>query len=206
MENLVNEPAVAYEHRYSLEEFINLEINDTKYEFWDGELLPMSAASLDHNDIVFNINASFRKGLKNKGCRSFQENVFLKLKQFNKVFLPDVMVSCNQDEFISKNNFLETPTILVEVLSDSTELYDRTKKWEIYRRIPSLRYYLLVSQHEYLIDMYHRANEQSLYYFQAFEGTESIISFKDPEFEISLGDIYEGIQLDEKETIMPDVM
>jgi Uma2 family endonuclease len=200
MENLMEEPAIAYAQRYSLEEFMNLSCNDVRHEFWEGDLLPMSAASLDHNDIVFNINALFKKGLKAKGCRSFQENVFLKLKQFNKVFLPDIMVSCHPDEFIPKNNFLESPTILVEVLSDSTELYDRTKKWEIYRRIPSLRYYLLVSQKEYQIDMYHRPNEQSLFYFQAFEGMKTIISFKDLGFDLCLGDIYDGVLLEENDT------
>jgi Uma2 family endonuclease len=200
MENLIGEPAVAYAHLYSMEEFLNLEWNDVRYEFWDGQLLPMAVASLVHNEIVFNIHSSIKKGLKNKTCKSYQENVFLKLMQFNKVLLPDVMVSCKPDEFIPKNNFLKTPTVLVEVLSESTELYDRTKKWEIYRRIPSLRYYLLVSQNEFHIDMYQRANEQSLYYFQAFDGKEAIISFKDIGFEISLNEIYEDIQFEEPQT------
>lgn len=206
MENLVNEPAVAYPSHYSLEEYLNMQWeNGNKYEFWDGELVSMAGTTLNHNKIVGNLYSSIRNAIKGKGCGTFILDILLGIKKRNSYFLPDLVFTCNENDLNAKR-FIFNPTIIVEVLSDGTELYDRTKKWEIYRRIPSLRYYLLVSQHEYLIDMYHRANEQSLYYFQAFEGTESIISFKDPEFEISLGDIYEGIQLDEKETIMPDVM
>jgi Uma2 family endonuclease len=84
----------------------------------------------------------------------------------------------------------------VEVLSDSTELYDRTKKWEQYRRIKSLRYYLLVSQNEYQVDMYHRANETSLFYFQSFNSLDEMILFENLGFCLKLSEIYAGIKLE----------
>lgn len=203
MENLIEEPAVKYAHRYSLEEFMNLEWDNVRYEYWEGELLPMAAASLVHNEIVFNIHSSIKKGIKNKGCKSYQENVFLKLNQFNKAFLPDIIVSCNPDELIPNNNFLKSPTLLVEVLSESTELYDRTKKWEQYRRIPSLRYYLLVSQKEWHVEMYYRPNEQTLFSYQSFDHLDAIIPIPELGFNISLSEIYDEIQLAENESLEP---
>jgi Uma2 family endonuclease len=129
--------------------------------------------------------------------------MFLRIKKENILFLPDVIVSCHPDELTPGKRFLEHPSILVEVLSDSTELYDRSQKWEQYRRIQSLRYFLLVSKKKFLVEMYYRPNVQSLFYYQVFEGEEAIISFPDFGFEISLADIYKGIAW-ENENIVED--
>jgi Uma2 family endonuclease len=141
MENVLHEPAIAYLPRYTLDEFLTIEWNDERYEFWEGELLTMSGGTMLHNEITGNIQEYFKNALKGSGCKSYQENIYLKIKTLDKAFLPDIMVSCNNEELISRNNFLEHPSILVEVLSDSTEFYDRTNKWKQYRLIPSLQYF-----------------------------------------------------------------
>lgn len=203
MENLIEEPAAAYASIFTLEEFLNMKWeNGKRYEYWNGELIQMAGATLNHNRVVSNMYLTIRKAIsgKGKGCDAFILDVLLGIKNLHTYFLPDLVFTCDEND-LKEDRIIFNPNLIVEVLSDSTELYDRTKKWEIYHRIPSLRYYLLVSQNEYHIDMYHRANEQSLFSFQAFDGTESIILFKDLEFEICLREIYEGIQLAENDPL-----
>lgn len=198
MENLIGEPAVAYPSLYTTEEFLNMQWeNGKRYEFCNGELVEMAGATLNHNRLVSNSYLTINNAAsgKEKGCEAFMLDVLLGIKNRNSYFLPDLLLTCDEND-LNEDRIIFYPTLIVEVLSDSTELYDRTKKWEIYRRIPSLRYYLLISQKEYHIDLYQRPNEQSLFYFQSFEGAESIINFPDLGFTISLNDIYKGIQFE----------
>jgi Uma2 family endonuclease len=127
----------------------------------------------------------------------YNSDVLLKLPVGKKYFLPDVVVTCNKDD-IESERFFHNPSIIVEVLSDSTELYDRVKKWEQYRRIKALRYYLLVSQHEYMVEMYHRPNETSLFYYQSFTELDETILFEHLGIAIKMSEIYEGIKLEIK--------
>ena len=185
-----------------MEAYLNMNWEDgVRYEYWKGELEAMAGTTLAHSEIAGNINGLFKKALLKKGCKSYQENVFFRIKKENILFFPDVIVSCNPDELTPDNRFLEHPSIIMEVFSDSTELYDRSQKWEQYRRIPSLRYFLLVSKKKFLIEMYYRPNAQSLFSFQAFEGEEAIISFPDFGFEITLADIYEGVTWENKNNL-----
>jgi len=203
MENLIEEPAVAYASLFTLEEYLNMKWkNGTRYEFWNGELIEMEGATLNHNRVVSNMYLTIRKAIsgKGKGCEVFILDVLLGIKNLNTYFLPDLVFTCEEND-LNEDRIIFNPNLIVEVLSDSTELYDRTKKWEIYRRISSLRYYLLVSQKEYHIDLYQRPNEQSLFYFQSFEGAEATINFPDLGFEINLKDIYDGVRFEKKESL-----
>ncbi len=196
MENILEEPAVAYKTFCTEEEYLDMEWeNGIRYEYWDGTLVAMSGGRPRHAEINGNILFALKSKLKGKGCKVYNSDVLLKLPIGIKYFLPDVVVTCNKDD-IASQRFFHNPSIIVEVLSDSTELYDRTKKWEQYRRIKSLRYFLLVSQKEYLVDMYHRPNETSLFNFQSFRGLDEIISIEDMGISIKMSEIYDGITLE----------
>jgi Uma2 family endonuclease len=147
-----------------------------------------------HAEINGNILFAFKSKMKGTGCKVYNSDVLLKLPVGKKYFLPDVLVTCSKKDAESEQ-FIHNPSIIVEVLSDSTELYDRVKKWEQYRRIKTLRYYLLVSQNEYLVDMYHRSNETSLFYFQSFTGLDEIIHFENLGFSLRMSEIYDAITL-----------
>jgi Uma2 family endonuclease len=196
MESIVEEPAVAYQQKVSLEAYFNMQADPgCRYEYWDGELVAMAGGSLSHADLTDNLNGIFKKNLSKKGCKSFQQNVWLSIKKDNLLFLPDVIVSCFKDELNPDNRMLEHPTLLAEVLSDSTELYDRTQKWEKYRKIPSLRYYLLVSKKRPFVEMYQRPNATSLFQYEVFEGLAATIYFRAFDLTVSLADIYNGIEV-----------
>jgi Uma2 family endonuclease len=171
--------------------------NGIRYEYWDGTLVAKAGGRPRHGAISVNLIVAFKNKMKGSGCMVYNSDVLLKLPIGKKYFLPDVVVTCNKED-IESERFFYNPSIIVEVLSDSTELYDRTKKWEQYRRIKSLRYFLLVSQNEYLEDMYHRPNETSLFNFKSFRGIEEIISFEDMNISIKMSEIYEGITMELK--------
>jgi Uma2 family endonuclease len=195
MENLVEEPAVAYPHRYTPEEYLEMEWkNGVRYEYWDGELIAMASPSLIHNELVFNITSPLKSLAKKKGCKVFMTEASLKLANGKNYLLPDVIFTCNEDD-LKSTRFIQNPTILVEVLSDSNEGYDYHQKWKVYQKIRSLRYYLLVSQNEYRVEMYSRPNEQFLFFYQNFEGLDKVIHFPDLDFFLSLLEVYEGITL-----------
>ncbi len=203
MENFVSEPAVAYGNRYSEEEYLNMQWeNGNRYEYLDGKLVAMAGATLNHNRLVGNFNMALKGAKKGNGkdCDSFFLDALLGIKNRKTYFLPDLVLTCDEND-LKEDRIIFNPTLITEVLSESTELYDRTKKWEIYRRIPSLRYYIMVSQKEYHIDMYQRSNEQSLFYFQSFDGADAIISLKDLGLEISLITLYKGIQFVSPESV-----
>lgn len=195
MENILEEPAVAYKQFCSEEEYLDMEWeNGIRYEYWDGTLVAMAGGRPRHAEISVNLIVALKSKVKGTGCKVYNSDVLLKLPVGKKYFLPDVVVTCHKDDLASER-FFHNPSIIVEVLSDSTELYDRDKKWEQYRTIKSLRYYLLVSQQEYKVDMYHRPNETSLFYFQSFKGIDEIIPFEVLGFGINMSEIYDGIIL-----------
>ncbi len=199
MEHLVEEAAIAYNQKYTPEEYLNMEWeNGQRYEYWDGELLAMAGSSINHSKINVNLIIAIDPHVRTKGCGVFGTDTMLKMLQSEKYFLPDIMVSCQNDD-PGATQYLHNPSIILEVLSKSTELYDRAQKWDQYKKIKSLRHYLLVSQYEYKVEMFSRANEQTLFYYQSFERLDQVITFKDFGFEISLSEIYRGISFTSKE-------
>lgn len=196
MENMLKEPAIAYQTFCTEAEYLDMEWDyGIRYEYWDGTLVAMAGGRPRHAAINGNIFFAFKSNIKGSGCMVYNSDVLLKPLIGNNYFLPDVLVTCHKEDLESER-FIHHPSIIVEVLSDSTELYDRTKKWEQYRRIKSLRYYLLVSQNEYQVDMYHRANETSLFYFQSFTGLDEMILFEYLGFSLKMSEIYDGITLE----------
>jgi Uma2 family endonuclease len=199
MENMVKEPAVAYGNRCTPEEYLEMEWeNGVRYEYWDGELVAMSYATLAHNRLAFNVNTIFHQKKGKYGCGSFQESVMLRQEKNNNYFLPDVLLTCDPEDLNFQSFQIKNPSIIVEVLSDSTESYDRNQKWRQYQKIKSLRYFLLISQQEYRVEMYKRQNEQQLFFYQSFEGLDAVIHFEDLGFDMSLMEIYDGIIFPDK--------
>lgn len=191
----INEPAVKYNYFDSIEAFFDyVEPIQAKYELWDGELVMMAGSTIGHALIRDNINDGLKSKLKDRGCITSQESVYLKMKDKDKtLFLPDVIVTCNPSDYNIKSRFVEFPSIIVEILSDSTELYDRGEKWAHYRKIPSLRYYIMVSQQKPMVELYGRPHAQSLFYFESFEGLDALVDLREMDVQIPMSTIFDGI-------------
>jgi Uma2 family endonuclease len=141
MDNIIQEPAVACNRHYTPEEYLAMEWeNGVRYEYWEGELVAMSFATKAHNILGFNINKIFKERKGKQGCNSFQESIMVRPQNKQIYFLPDVVFTCHPDDLDLQGYEVKNPRIIVEVLSESTEIYDRVKKWEQYRKIKSLRH------------------------------------------------------------------
>lgn len=191
----INEPAVKYNYFDSIEAFFDyVEPIQAKYELWDGELVMMAATTQDHAEIRDNLHSFLKEKLRGKGCKSFQETIYLNFKTLDKtLFLPDIMITCNPEDFSGKSRMISNPSIIVEILSESTELYDRGEKWAHYRKIPSLRYYMMVSQQKPMVELYGRPHAQSLFYFESFESLDALVDLREMDVQIPMSTIYDGI-------------
>ena len=127
----------------------------TKHEFFHGEVFAMAGGSLRHNALVSRVNEALRAALRDHGCEVFSSDQRVGLGQ--RYVYPDATVVCGQAAVESgTSDVLTNPRIIVEVLSGSTEQYDRGLTWEGYQRLPSLTDYLLVSQAETRIEQFRR--------------------------------------------------
>ncbi len=142
----------------SEEEYLEQErASETKNEYFDGEIFAMAGASRRHNLIVANVIISLGSQLKNKPCRVYPSDMRLKIKKTGLNTYPDVMVVCDKEEFTDeKQDTLLNPDVIIEVLSDSTEKYDRGEKFRQYRQVESLKEYVLISQDNRGMEKYFR--------------------------------------------------
>lgn len=131
-------------------------------EYFRGEMFAMAGASANHNLIVGNCVQTLGLQLKKKPCRVFPSDLRLRIEATGLYTYPDLSVVCG-DLHLDGNggDVLLNPVVLAEVLSDSTEAYDRGKKFEHYRTIPSLQHYLLIAQDRYSIDCFSKKSDGS---------------------------------------------
>lgn len=132
----------------------------TKHEYLDGEIFDLAGASAEHNDICANLLRELGNVLLDKPCRPRGSDQRVHIPETGLYTYPDALVVCGTPEYEDdKRLTLLNPTVIVEVLSESTESYDRGKKFRHYRSIPSLRDYLLVSQDDVWVEHYVRATD-----------------------------------------------
>ena len=133
---------------YSPEEYLYLERKATfKSEYLRGGILAMSGASRAHNYITLDIATEINIQLRDRDCEVFSGDMRVKENQSESYFYPDVVIACGEPQF--EDDVFDTllnPVVIIEVLSPSTEVYDRTEKFEYYKQITTLQEYILVLQ------------------------------------------------------------
>ncbi len=145
---------------YTVEEYFALEEQSAiRHEYYHGEIFPldgpaaMAGATFAHNTIKQNCVMALRQGLRGSGCRVFDENVRLSIEQDEQFTYPDVMVTCHLNDQ-REIRIVRHPSLIIEVLSTSTEGHDRGWKFQQYQRIPELRQYVLISQNQILVESF----------------------------------------------------
>lgn len=136
--------------RYTLEEYFELERkSEERFEYWNGEIFCMSGVSPEHDQIESNLNFHLRAKLAGRDCRVFLANIRIKVPSAPPYRYADVSALCGQAQFeeIGGIRAVTNPTLIIEILSSSTEAYDRGDKFTHYQSIPSFSEYLLVAQH-----------------------------------------------------------
>lgn len=162
------------------------EISEIKHELIDGEVFAMSGASKNHERIAGNVFVNFHAHLQNSPCEPFSSDV--KVKVDNNFFYPDTMVVC--DDQTDHDYYTETPTIIVEVLSESTRRYDETIKRITYQSISTLQEYILIEQDFVDVEVCRRNESwQSKHYFLGGEFTLDSIGLT-----IKVEDLYQRVK------------
>jgi Uma2 family endonuclease len=142
----------------SLEEYFKIEETSiSKHEYYQGTIFAMTGASENHNLISGAVYRNLGNQLDDKPCRPYPGDFRLKIEAVNLYTYPDLSVICGETQLADgrQDTFLN-PTLLIEILSDSTEAYDRGKKTEFYRTIPSLQEYLFISQDKPHVERFRR--------------------------------------------------
>lgn len=144
--------------RMSYAEYLAFEASSsTKHEYVNGEVYAMAGGSIEHGALAVAVSTALSVALRDRRCRVLSSDVRVRSKATNMSTYPDVTVVCGaMDVGDDDAHGVMNPVLVVEILSDSTEAYDRGAKAAHYRRIPSLREYVLVSQREPLIEVYRR--------------------------------------------------
>jgi Uma2 family endonuclease len=152
-------------------EYLELERNaDFKSEYYNGEIFAMAGATLIHNKIVSNLIFLFNQFLKDKPCDVYPSDLRLQVEKSGLYTYPDITIVCGKTELLdNKFDTLKNPTVLIEVLSDSTEKYDRGQKFSFYREIPSLKEYILVSSKTVKIEKFKRLEDGNYLYIESNE-------------------------------------
>jgi Uma2 family endonuclease len=131
--------------KFDLESYLAWEATQVeKYEHHAGDVFAMVGARLAHNTVALNLSVALKNGLRGGPCRVFGDGTKVRVEAADAVLYPNVVVTCDVRDRGPEDRFLAHPTLIVEVLSDSTAAYDRGEKFALYRRLPSLREYVLV--------------------------------------------------------------
>jgi Uma2 family endonuclease len=186
------------ERRYTLEEYFELERkSEERFEFWNGEVFCMSGVSPEHDQIESNLNYHLRRKLAGRSCRAFLANVRIKVPSAPPYRYADMPALCGQPQYeeIGGVNALTNPALIVEVLSPSTEAYDRGDKFSHYKSIPNFSEYLLVAQHRPHITQIARQPDGSWVYNE-FNELDAVVKLPSLGCELKLEEVYQNVTFD----------
>jgi Uma2 family endonuclease len=191
--------SVLTQTRYTAEEYLKLERSAScKSEFHDGEIYAMTGASRKHNLITVNIARELSVQLKKRPCEAYISDMRVKAAEARSYHYPDITVVCGTPQFEDAHlDTLLNPTLLIEVLSPSTEAYDRGGKFAHYRKIPSLREYVLVAQDQPTIERYVR--HEDVWILTEAAGLEASVPLASIDCILSLSEIYDKVLEDDWE-------
>jgi len=168
---------------------------EERSEYLDGEVFAMAGASLEHNLIVMNIGSELRAQMKGRLCRVYANDMKVLIRSANAGKYPDLVAHCGEPELLDGHrDVLLNPGLIVEVLSDSTEAYDRGDKFALYRHIPSLREYLLVSQDRVRVE-YYRHGRDGQWTLTDYRGLEDQVPLESLDCTLALAEIYDKVDL-----------
>lgn len=181
--------------KYTLDDYIALEKSTSeKFEYWDGNVWSMSGASLPHNLVQINLIASLRTKLRGKGCSIFPSDMRVKVPAYYPYRYPDLSGLCGEakTEMFKGIEILTNPQLIVEILSDSTEAFDRGDKFTYYKSIESFSEYLLIAQHRPHVTQYIRQSDNSWSYREVNELSEKIY-IASLDCELKLAELYQDV-------------
>ena len=177
------------------EQYLEIERKaDFKSEYYQGEMFAMSGARFAHIGIVANAMRELGQQLRGRPCRPLSNDMRVQVTATGLYAYPDVVVVCGEPQFLD-NTFdtLLNPTVIVEVLSESTEAYDRGQKFAQYRSLESLKEYMMISSHRVSVESYTRQPDGSWNYI-AKASLEDSLDLQSVGCHLALADLYEKVE------------
>jgi len=182
----------AFKPRLTADDYLSGELtSDIRHEYVDGEVYAMAGAGEAHNLIALNVASFLRSHARGGPCRVFISDMKLHVATWKAFYYPDVMVVCDPDD--AQTYYKQSPSLVVEVLSPSTESIDRREKMLAYRTLPSLREYLLIAQDKRQLELYRRADDGD--WILAERAETGAVQLDSVNASLALDEVYEDVNL-----------
>ncbi len=183
---------------YNADQYLALEEGaEYRSQFYFGEIFAMAGASRRHNLASGNVLASVHSQLKGRSCEVYQNDMRVKVLPDFYTY-PDIVIVCGEPEIEKRNgDNLLNPTVLIEVLSPSTEKFDRGDKFRFYRLMPSLKEYVLVSQDRVNVEHFYRQEDNS-WLFTSLDDEGDVLELPSVSCSVSVKDIYDKVDFSEE--------
>ncbi|MFT3680635.1 MAG: Uma2 family endonuclease [Ferruginibacter sp.] len=193
MENIITEPALKYNY-LTPEEYLEAERKaGHKHELMNGVIVTMTGASLKHNQIVSNLIRDIAGFLKGKSCTVFPSDLRVNIPTTNSFTYPDLTIVCGKPELLDEHfDTLLNPAAIIEVLSPSTESYDRGNKFFTYQQIPSLKEYILIDSNAVQVQTIIKKDD-GLWKFENSSDINTALTLDTIGLQIPLADIYDQV-------------
>lgn len=177
------------------EEYLAAErLSETRSEYLDGSVYPMTGGSVNHNQITINLILELGVQLRARSCRVLGIDLKVRLPDSQKFFYPDVTVICGDLQFHDeRKDIITNPDVIIEVLSPSTEAFDRGAKFWAYQTIESLKEYVLVAQDSPAVERYVRNGDGSWQY-KSVVGLEGSLALPSIECTLNLAAVYKRVE------------
>jgi Uma2 family endonuclease len=179
---------------YTPEEYLELEEKaEYKSEYRDGEIIPMTGGTTNHNKIAGNFYAYLKFGLKKQNYDVYIGDVRLWIPRYRQHTYPDIMVIQGEPIYTGANTTtVMNPLLIAEVLSKSTSNYDQSDKFMYYRSIPEFKEYILINQYQYHVMQYVKTDDGK-WIFTELHSESDILTLETIDFQIALSDLYEQV-------------
>ncbi len=170
---------------------------ESKSEYYQGKIFAMAGARANHNRIVMNLSSNVHQQLRQRRCEVYASDMRVHIPANTLYTYPDVSAFCGEPEFLDEDrDTLLNPTFIAEVLSETTERYDRGRKFELYRSIESLREYLLVASDRVHVDLYTR-QPGGQWLLSSFGRLEEVVALDSIGCRLTVAELYEKAELAE---------
>ncbi len=192
----------------SPEEYLEFEREaEERHEFINGKIVKMAGESLSHSRISVNLTTEIGVQLRQKNCEALSSNMKVRTTTKSLFAYPDLTVVCGEPKFHDvKKDVLINPAVIFEVLSPSTERYDRNEKFQYYKNeTPSLADYILVSQDKFLVEQFTKQEDESWRY-RSFDRAEDVLQIDSIEAEVALQDIYLRVEFPPTEDLTEELL
>lgn len=192
-------PETFSKHYITLEEYLKIEESTGERHDWEnGQVFNMAGASFAHNTIVVNIVRELGVQLRGKGCQPFSNDLRVTIPQTQRRTYPDVLIACPPFEWDDElPHTLLNPRVIIEVLSPSTQRFDRTNKLTWYGRVPSVTDYIMVASETMNVQHIRRLGEGD-WRIQVYESPDEILDLPEYSCRLALSEIYERLGFDEE--------